>query len=74
MPPAKKALKKALKQALKSTLATLTLLEAPPTSSTRSISNTRAYLYTASITLKASAVNKRRKPSTPPPLGLPKPS
>ena len=74
MPPLKKAPKKALKQALKSTLVTLTPLAAPPTSSTRSISNTRAYLRTASIAPKASAANKRRKPSAPPPLGPPKPS
>jgi len=69
------------KQALKLTLVTLTLLAAPPASSTRSrirtanvapISNTRAYLYTASVASKASA-NKRRKPFTPPPLGPPKP-
>ena len=55
-------------------LATLTLLAAPLASSIRSISNTYAYLYTASITPKASTANKRRKLSTPPPLGPPKPS
>jgi len=49
--------KKPAKQALKSTLATLTPLAAPPAGSTRSISNTRAHLYTASVTLKASAAN-----------------
>jgi len=52
----------------------LTPLEAPLASSTRSISNTRAYLYPTSITPKASTINKYRKPSTPPPLGPPKPS
>ena len=56
----------------------LTPLVAPLASSTRSISNTRAYLYTTSITPKASAINKRRKPFTPPPpapsLRPPKPS
>ena len=72
--PAKKPTKKPAKQALKSTLATLTPSAAPLASSTRSISNTRAYPRTASVTPKASAVNKCRKPSTPPPLGLPKPS
>ena len=55
-------------------LATLTPLAAPPTSSICSISNTRAYLRTASIAPKASTANKRRKPSAPPPLGPPKPS
>ena len=70
----KKAIKKATKQALKLTPATLTLLAAPLASSTRSISNTRARLRTTSITPKASTANKRRKPSTPPPLGPPKPS
>ena len=50
------------------------LLAASLASSTRSISNTRTYLYTASITPKASTINKRRKPSTPPPLGPPKAS
>ena len=74
VPPAKKAPKKAPKQALKLTLATLILLAAPLASSTRSISNTRAYLYTTSIAPKASAVNKHRKLSAPPPLGPPKPS
>jgi hypothetical protein len=74
VPPAKKALKKAPKQALKLTLVTLTPLAAPLTDSTRSISNTRIYPRTASVTPKASAANKRRKPSTPPPLGPPKPS
>ena len=72
--PVKKPVKKAIKQALKLTLVTLTPLAAPLAGSTRSISNTRAYLYTASITPKASAANKRRKLSTPPPLGPPKPS
>ena len=70
------------KQALKLTLVTLTPSAAPPASSTRSciytantapIGNTRAYLHTTSIASKAST-NKRRKLSTPPPLGLPKPS
>jgi hypothetical protein len=50
------------------------LLTAPLAGSTRSISNTRAYLYSASIAPKASTINKRRKPSTPPPLGPLKPS
>jgi len=72
--PVKKPAKKPVKQALKLTLATLILLVAPLASSTRSISNTRAYLYSASITPKASTVNKYRKPSTPPPLGPLKPS
>jgi hypothetical protein len=70
----KKAPKKAPKQALKSTLAILTLLAAPPANSTRSVSNTRVRPRTASVTPKASAANKRRKPSAPPPLGPPKPS
>jgi len=46
-------------------LVTLTLSAAPLASSTCSISNTRAYLYTTSVTPKASAINKYRKPSTP---------
>jgi len=54
-------------------LAILTLLVAPSANSTRSISNARVYLRTASVALKASAINKRRKPSAPPPLGPPKP-
>ena len=49
-------------------------LVAPLASSTRSISNTRAYLRTTSVIIKASTINKRRKPSTPPSLGPPKPS
>jgi len=49
------------------------LLAAPLASSTRSISNTLAYPRTASVTPKASTVNKHRKPSTPP-LGPPKPA
>ena len=73
MPPAKKAPKKASKQALKLTPAILTPSAAPPANSTRSISNTRVCSRTASITPKASTANKRRKPSTPPPLGPPKP-
>ena len=72
--PVKKAIKKAIKQALKLTLVTLTPLAASLAGSTCSISNTRAYLYTASITPKASTINKYRKLSTPPPLGPPKPS
>ena len=52
----------------------LTLLAAPLADSTCSISNTLAYLRTTSIAPKASAINKRRKLSTPPPLGLSKPS
>ena len=69
------------KQALKSTPVTSTPLAAPPAGSTRSrtytanvapVSNTRARLYTASIAPKAS-INKYRKLSTPPSLGLPKP-
>ena len=71
--PAKKPTKKPAKQALKLTLATLTPSAAPPAGSTRSISNTRAYLYTASIILKASTINRRSKPSAPPPPGPPKP-
>jgi hypothetical protein len=55
-------------------LVTLTLLAAFLASSTRSISNTRARLYTTSITPKASTINKYRKPFTPPSLGPPKPS
>ena len=66
--------KKPVKQALKLTLVTLVLLAAPLASSTRSISNARARLRSASIAPKASTANKRRKPSTPPPLGPPKPS
>ena len=46
---------------------------APPAGSTRSISSTLAYLCTASVAPEASAVNKYKKPSTPPPLGPPKP-
>ena len=72
--PTKKPAKKPAKQALKLTLVTLTPSAAPLAGSTRSISNTRARLRTASVTPKASAANKRRKPSTPPPLGPPKPS
>jgi len=71
---AKKPIKKPAKQALKSTLVILTLLAAPPASSTHSISNTRAYLCTASVAPKAFTVNKRKKPSTLPPLRPPKPS
>ena len=48
-------------------LAILTLLAAPLAGSTRSISNTLTHLCTASVTPKASAINKRRKPFTPPP-------
>ena len=72
--PAKKPAKKPAKQAFKLTLATLVLLAAPPASSTRSISNARAYLHSTSIAPKASTINKHRKPSAPPPLGPPKPS
>ena len=64
--------KKLAKQALKLTLATLTPSVAPPAGSTCSISNTRAYLHTTSVTAEASAVNKYRKPFASP-LGLPKP-
>ena len=71
--PVKKAIKKAIKQASKLTLVTLTPLAAPLAGSTRSISNTHAYLYTTSVTLKASTTNKHRKLSTPP-LRPPKPS
>ena len=46
---------------------------APLANSTRSISNTRACSRTASVAPEASAVNKHRKPSAPPPLGPPKP-
>ena len=49
------------------------LLVAPLAGSTRSISNARARLRSASVAPKASTVNKRRKPSAPPPLGPPKP-
>ena len=59
--PIKKATKKAAKQL---TLITLILLAVPLAGSTRSINNTRAHLYTTSITPKASAINKHRKPST----------
>ena len=72
--PAKKAVKKAAKQALKLILVILMLSAASLASSTRFISNTRARLRTASIIFKAFTVNKYRKPSTSPPLGLPKPS
>jgi len=71
--PIKKPAKKPAKQALKSTPVTLTPA-APPADSTRLISNTRAYLCTASVIPKAFTTNKHRKPSTPPPLGPPKPS
>ena len=69
------------KQASKLTPVMLTLLAAPLAGSTRSctytaniafVSNTCAYLYTASVAPKASA-NKYGKLSTPPPLELPKP-
>ena len=60
----KKPIKKPAKQALKLILITLTLLVAPPAVSTRSISNTHAYLYTTSITPKAFTVDKHRKLST----------
>ena len=66
------AAKKPAKKPAKSTLVTLTPSEAPPAGSTRSISNTSARSHTASVTPKASTVNKRRKPSAPP-LGPPKP-
>ena len=72
--PTKKPVKRPAKQALKLTLVILILLAAPSAGSTRSISNTLAYLRTASITLKDSAINKYRKLSTSPSLGLPKPS
>ena len=52
----------------------LTLLVAPLANSTRLISNTRAYLHTASITPKAFTINKHRKPSTPSSLGPLKPN
>ena len=67
------AAKKPIKKPVKLTLVILTLLVAPLAGSTRSISNTSACLDTASVTPKASTVNKRRKPSTPP-LRPPKPS
>ena len=63
-----------MKQVLKLTLVTLTPLAAPPAGSTRPISNTLARLCIASVTFKAFAANKRKKPFAPPPLGLPKPS
>ena len=65
--------KKPAKQALKLTPATLILLTAPLAGNTYSISNTCTYLCTASVTPKASAANKHRKPFAPP-LGPPKPS
>ena len=71
--PAKKPAKQLAKQPAKLTLVILTLL-ASLAGSTCSISNTLAYLYTTSVAPKASAANKRRKPSSPPPLGPPKPS
>jgi len=55
----------------------LTLLVAPLASSTRSISNARSRLYTASVTFKAPkapTTNKYRKLSTSSSLGLPKSS
>ena len=54
-------------------LVTLTPLAAPLTSSTCSISNTRAYSHTANVAPESSAVNKHKKLSTPPPLGPLKP-
>ena len=71
--PAKKPAKKPAKQALKLMPVMLMLSAAPPAGSTCSISNTRACLCTASVTPEASAANKCRKPSAPPPLGPPKP-
>ena len=72
--PTKKPVKKPAKQALKLILVTLTPSVAPLAGSACSISNTRACLYTTSVAAKASAVNKCRKLSAPPPLGPPKPS
>ena len=46
-------------------LVMLMLLAAPLVGSTRSINNTLAYLYTASITFKAFTTNKYKKPSAP---------
>ena len=48
-------------------------LAAPLAGSTHSISNTRAYLYTANIASEASAINKYRRLSTFSPLGPLKP-
>ena len=70
--PVKKPMKKPIKQALKLTLVILTPLVAFLASSTCFISNTHARLRTTSVAAKAFAVNKCRKPSTPP-LGPPKP-
>ena len=70
--PTKKPAKKPMKQALKLMLVTLTPSAAPPAGSTCSISNACAYLYTTSITFKAFTVNKYRKLSALPSLGLPK--
>jgi len=51
-------------------LVMLMLLAAPLVGSTRSINNTLAYLYTASITFKAFTTNKYKKLFTPSPLSL----
>ena len=51
----------------------LMLLAAYCTGSICSVNNARAYLCTTSVAPEASAINKYRKLSTPPPLRLPKP-
>ena len=60
------------KQALKSTLVILTPPAAPLASNTHLIDSTHTHLYTASIAFKASAANKYKKLSAPPPLKPPK--
>ena len=70
--PAKKPAKKPAKQALKLTLVMLMPLAVPPAGSICSISNTCTCLCTANVAPEASAVNKYRKLSAPPPLGPPK--
>jgi len=46
------------------------LLAAPPASSTHSINNAYAYLYTANITFKVFTTNKHKPLFTPPLLKL----
>ena len=55
-------------------LVILILLAASLASSTYFISNTLTYIYTTNVTSKASTINKYKKLSAPPSLGLPKPS
>jgi hypothetical protein len=71
--PVKKPVKKPIKHALKLILVILMLLAAFLANSTCSISNTLICLYTASVALKASTVNKYKKLSALSPLGLFKP-